>query len=155
MVDMSYSKVCYIFRLTMNFYYRWVHDDVIKCKHFPRYWPFVRGSHRTPVNSPKKGQWRGALMFLWYAPWINVCVHNREAGDLRRHRARCGVIVMDIDAILWTSSRRRGFTNKANTWIWLTHTALLKIRQQWRMGPMRYCASALFVCFHRVSNYLE
>ena len=28
------------------------HDDVIKWKHFPRYWPFVRGIHRWPVNSP-------------------------------------------------------------------------------------------------------
>ena len=39
------------------------HDDVIKWKHFPHYWPFVRGIHRSPVNSPHKGQWRGALMF--------------------------------------------------------------------------------------------
>ena len=37
------------------------HDEVIKWKHFPRYWPFVRGIHRSPVNSPHKGQWRGAL----------------------------------------------------------------------------------------------
>ena len=28
------------------------HDDVIKWKHFPRYWPFVRGIHWSPVNSP-------------------------------------------------------------------------------------------------------
>ena len=41
----------------------WGHDDVIKWKHFPCYWPFVRGIHRSPVNSPHKGQWRGALMF--------------------------------------------------------------------------------------------
>ena len=40
-----------------------LHDDVIKWKHFPRYWPFVRGIHGSPVNSPHKGQWRGALMF--------------------------------------------------------------------------------------------
>ena len=39
------------------------HDDVIKWKHFPRYWPFVRGIHRSPMNSPHKGQWRGALIF--------------------------------------------------------------------------------------------
>ena len=39
------------------------HDDVIKWKHFPLYWPFVRGIHRWPVNSPHKGQWRRALMF--------------------------------------------------------------------------------------------
>ena len=30
------------------------HDDVIKWKHFPRYWPFVRGIHRSPVNSPQR-----------------------------------------------------------------------------------------------------
>ena len=26
-------------------------DDVIKCKHFPRYWLFVRGIHRSPLTS--------------------------------------------------------------------------------------------------------
>ena len=39
------------------------HDDVIKWKRFPRYWPSVRGIHRSPVNSPHKGQWRGAFFF--------------------------------------------------------------------------------------------
>ena len=44
------------------------HDDVIKWKHFPRCWSFVRGIHPSPVNSSHKGHWRGALMFLWFAP---------------------------------------------------------------------------------------
>ena len=70
------------------------HDDVIKWKHFPRYWPFVRGIHRSPVNSPHKGQWRGALMFTLICARINGWVNNREAGDLRRHRAHSDVIVM-------------------------------------------------------------
>ena len=59
-----------------------IHDDVIKWKHFPRNWPFVRGIHRSPVNSPHKGQWRGALMFSLICVWINYWVNNREAGDL-------------------------------------------------------------------------
>ena len=59
------------------------HDDVIKWKHFPRYWPFVRGIHQSPVNSPQKGQWRGALMFSLICAWINGWVNNRGAGDLR------------------------------------------------------------------------
>ena len=42
-------------------------DDVIKWKHFPRYWHSVRGIHRWPVNSPHKGQWHGAWCFLWPA----------------------------------------------------------------------------------------
>ena len=29
-------------------------------KIFPRYRPFMSGIHRTPMNSPHKGQWRGA-----------------------------------------------------------------------------------------------
>ena len=32
--------------------------------------------------------------FRWSAPWINGWVNNREAGDLRRHRAHYDVIVM-------------------------------------------------------------
>ena len=64
------------------------HDDVIKWKHFPRYWPFVRGIHRPPVNSPHKGQWRGALKFSFICSWINCWVNNYEAGVLRRHRVR-------------------------------------------------------------------
>ena len=31
------------------------HDDVIKWKHFPCNWPFVRGLHRSPMNSGHKG----------------------------------------------------------------------------------------------------
>ena len=76
-----------------------VHDDVIKSKHFPRYRSFVRGIHRggihrSPVNSPHKGQWRGALMFSWICVWINDWVNNREAGDLRRYRAHYDVTVI-------------------------------------------------------------
>ena len=70
------------------------HDDGIKWKHFPRNWPFVRGIHRSPVNSPHKGQWRGALMFSLICVWINDWVNNREAGDLRCYRAHYDVIVM-------------------------------------------------------------
>ena len=57
------------------------HDDVIKWKHFPRYWPFVWGIHRSPVNSPHKGQWRGALLFSLICTRINGWVNNLEAGD--------------------------------------------------------------------------
>ena len=57
-------------------------------------WPFVRGIHRSPVNSPHKGQWRGALLFSLICVRKNHWVNNREAGDLRRYRAHYDVIVM-------------------------------------------------------------
>ena len=47
------NKFCYI-----------IHNDVIKWKHFPRHWPFVKGIHRSPVDSPHKGQWRWAFIFF-------------------------------------------------------------------------------------------
>ena len=75
------------------------YDDVIKRKLFPRYWPFVRGIHRSPVNSPRKGQWRGALMFSLICAWINDWVNNGEAGDLRRYCAHCDVIEMTEDKL--------------------------------------------------------
>ena len=68
------------------------HDDVIKWKQFPHYWPFVRGIHRSPVNSPHKGQWRGALICTRINGWVN----NGEAGDLRGYRAHYDVIMMAI-----------------------------------------------------------
>ena len=74
---------------------------VIEWKHFPHYWQFVRGIHRSPVNSPHKGQWRGALMFSLICVWINGWVNNREAGDLRRYRTHYDVIVMEGVIISW------------------------------------------------------
>ena len=62
------------------------HDDVIKWKYHPRYWPCVRQIHRSPVNSPHKGQWHGALKFsLIYAWNLNKAVFLFQ-GHLARGR---------------------------------------------------------------------
>ena len=48
------------------------HDDVMKWKHFPRYWPFLRGIHRihrSPMNYPQKGQSRRAFVFSLICVW--------------------------------------------------------------------------------------
>ena len=71
-----------------------LHDDVIKWKHFPCYWPFVRGIHRSLVYSSHKSQWRGVLMFSFICAWTNGWVNTLDAGDLRRYRAHYDVTVM-------------------------------------------------------------
>ena len=81
------------------------HDDVIKWKHFPRNWLFLRRIHRSPVNSLHIGQWRGALMFSLISVWINDSVYNREAGDFRRCLAHCEVIVMRVLSC-WSNERQ-------------------------------------------------
>ena len=50
--------------------------------------------HRSPVNSPHKGQWREALIFSLIDAWTNGWVNNRDAGGLRRHCGHYDVTVM-------------------------------------------------------------
>ena len=59
------------------------YDDVIKWKHSLRYWLFVRGIDQSPLDSPQKGQWRGALMFSSISASTNSWANNGDAGDLR------------------------------------------------------------------------
>ena len=70
------------------------HDDVIKWKHFPCDWPFVRRIHRPPVNSPHEGQWCRTLMLSLICVWIKDWVNNHEAGNLRCYCAHYDVVVM-------------------------------------------------------------
>ena len=46
------------------------------------------------VNSPHKGQWRGALMFSLIYAWTNGWAKYRDAGDLRRHCTHYDVTVI-------------------------------------------------------------
>ena len=94
-----------------------VHDDIIKWKHFPHYWPFVRGIHRWSVNSPHKGQWSGALMFSLICAWINGWVNNCEAGDLRRHRAHYDIIVMFHSALQFMKLAWGTFYSYIDMWV--------------------------------------
>ena len=86
--------------------FRITHDEVIKWKYFPRNWPLARGIHRSPMISPHKAQWRGALMFSLIFVWINDWVISRETGDLRRYHAHYDVIAMLV--ILYGNPATRG-----------------------------------------------
>ena len=81
---MHHYRICCLF---------W-HDDVIKWKYFPYFWPFVRRIHQSPVDSPQEGQWRSALMFSLVCTWTNARANNWDAGDLRCHYTHYDVTVM-------------------------------------------------------------
>ena len=70
------------------------HNGVIKWKHSELLLAIVRGIHRSPADFPHKGQWRGALKFSLICAWTNGWASNRDAGDLRRHRAHYDTTVM-------------------------------------------------------------
>ena len=85
---------------------------------FARYWPFVKGIHRSPANSPHKGQWREALMFSLICARTNGLANHQDAGDLRRHRAHYDVTVTNT----WLSSSK--------------HTPLLQLPVKVFVGPI-------------------
>ena len=121
-------------------------------ENFPRYWPFVRGIHRSQF--PHKGQWRGALMFSLICAWMNGWVNNREAGDLRRQHAHYDGTVMfcKLSVILFRPQCIKHFG-----WLhWLTirrveHSTWLK--QLWRRSKYnmleRYCGFSGVYCSQR------
>ena len=53
--------------------------------------------HQSPVDSPHKGQWRGALLLSLISAWTNGRANYKRDGDLRRHRAHYAATVMMID----------------------------------------------------------
>ena len=93
--------------------HRACHEDVIKWKHFPRYWPFVRGIHRWLAQSVVT---RSIGVFLICA-WIYVWVNNAEAGDLRRHRTHYDVIVMWLFAHALNNLRDRVRSKTASLFV--------------------------------------
>ena len=85
-------KLCWLAESKHKQYWSWWRHQM---KHFPRNWPFVRGIHRSPVNSPHKGQWRGALMFTLICPNKRLSKHSGGwwfetlSSPLWRHRNDC------------------------------------------------------------------
>ena len=100
------------------------HDDVIEWKHFPRYWPFVWGIHRSLVNSPQKGQWRGALMYSLICAlhkWL-----SKQSWGWRHQRAHYDVIVMLKRPVYPVQSISR-YPIKPQIFVHLGHSAIFTI----------------------------
>ena len=91
-----YQKLFNFFNCLLPVLQLFIHDDIIKLKHFPCNWPFVQGIHQSPVNSPYKGQWCRALVFSLSWGWTNGWVNNHKAGDLRCHHAPYDVTAMSL-----------------------------------------------------------
>ena len=126
---------------------RGFHDDVIKWKEFPRNWPFVRGIHRSPVNSPHKGQWRGALMFSLICAWINGWVSNRVADDLRHHRAHYDVTVMlKIFGKWWP------FCSKLNMYVISVYLINLSVCQEQRVTIVKELRHFALKCLYELTT---
>ena len=72
----------------------WLYDVIIKRKHFPRYWPFVRGNPPVTDRFPSQRP-----MTRSFDVFIDLCLNKRlskhsRRGDLRHHLAHNDVTVM-------------------------------------------------------------
>ena len=104
------------------------HDNVIKWTHLPRYWPFVRGIHRSPVDSTHRGQWRGALMFslicartrcfLWFAPEQKV-----------QETIETAVIYYDVTVVVWPI-----YVNSLRAELYAARLCFYQTRLAWSMN---------------------
>ena len=101
--------------------WNFIHDDVIKWKHFPRYWRFVRRIHRSPGNFPHKGQWIGALMFSLICVWINNWSKQSRgwwfetlSRPLWRH-CNGSTSFRGVRQVIWSTLERRNINQCTNT----------------------------------------
>ena len=116
-----------------------------KWNHFPRYWPFARGIYRSPVNSPHKGQWCGALMSSLICAWTDA---------LRLGKPSRRPWLETLSRSLWRQC------NKSTVWMlqcqwsicedyWWTgsyKTNNKQSRDQNKTKPCRYWWDILWVC---------
>ena len=111
------------------------HDHVIKWKHFPRYWPFVREIHRSPVNSQHKGQWRGALMFSLMCA-LNKRLSKQSWGWWFETPSRSlwrqgNVYILISDFIIVVADWRRSPVKPY--WEWVAHYLIFKYMRTFKM----------------------
>ena len=84
-------------------------------------------------ESPHKDQWRVALMLSLICAWITSWVNNREAGDLRRHRAHYDVTVMEYEMPpRYQSIRLCRYHKKIvlRTWLWFYNVQLISTNER-------------------------
>ena len=76
--------------------YGW-HYDVIKRNHFPLYCPFVRGVHRSRVESPHKGPITRTFDVPLLLVSTNGLTNTQIAGNSRRHYGHRNAITYALD----------------------------------------------------------
>ena len=120
------------------------HDDVIKWKHFPRYWPFVRGIHRSRWIPHTKASDAELRCFLWSAPdkrlskrpwgwWFETpswslwrqCNENDDAPMA----AKCGSSIRFIFQRCTFKHKKYKLHNHICTWIMQDDTLLALARE--------------------------
>ena len=67
-------------------HHNYIDDDVTKWKHFPRYWPFMRGDPPVTGGFPSQRPVTWSFYVFFDLSLNKRWGNNRDSGDLRRHR---------------------------------------------------------------------
>ena len=131
------------------------HAEVTKWEHFPRNWLFVRWIQRPAVDSHRKCQWHGALMFSLICTWVN----NRDAGDLRCRRAHYDVTVTvqahetQFITIYNNTGERNHMRMGYSRWIPSMRTVRILSLLKWNYEHnFIYKLNRAYVCLRHVDN---
>ena len=100
------------------------YHNFTKWKHF----------HRSPVDSPHKGQWPWALILSIACAWTNGWANNRDTGNLRCHHAHYDTAVMILLHI-----------NKLHLTSSYTYS-LYSIISTWMFNVFPYCGNHFYFC---------
>ena len=74
------------------------HADIMTWNYFPHYWHFVRGIHRSPVDSPLTRPVMWNYDFSLLLAWISCLTNSPLAGDFLRYAtALCTVVAIDVN----------------------------------------------------------
>ena len=133
------------------------HDDFIKWKHFRYYWSFIRGFPWILLTKASDAE----LWCLLISAWTNGCVNNRDAVNLRRHRAHYDMIVIDwhrcvdsisrtVDLGVWRGWILSSIMARIHRWfvmicrlnLWRTST--ITMTSLWARWRLKSKASPLF-----------
>ena len=120
---LCFAVVRYLYLPCPPSYYA-CHDDIMTWKQFPHYWPFVRGIHRSAVDSPHKESVCGTLAFSFMLAWTSWWTKSGIFGDLRRCSAHVTSLSLHWDydnhAIVPCSVSEATLKYKCKFITWLT-----------------------------------
>ena len=113
----------------------------------------LNGIHRSPGNSPHKGQWRGALVFSLICDWTNGWVNKRDAGVLRRYRTHYDVTVMCKGHEVFIV-RRAGLLWSQQDFEWRWSVPLFKCLTVLEFSFILFDLCLLITFFNFIMNYV-
>ena len=109
------------------------HDDVIKWKHFPGFWPFVKGIHCSMMHPyPQKDNDARLWCFFCCEP-VEIPVIRNAMVVMRRHRNILEIFLIQRHSV--ATANDNSVLMHLIIWYNIFAKALFRQRDFWRLNP--------------------